>query len=226
MTLQFQGVLWDMDGTLVDSEPLHERTLVHTLAQEGIVPPADLHERLLGQSTARIHEIFRTEFGLRASYRDWCTERQRLYLEQVATLQPRAGAMELFAWIQAQGLQQAVVSNADRIIVQANLYAVGLDAPDFISVSRNDVRVGKPDPEGYLRAAWLLGLAPAQALVIEDSPAGAQAGVAAGMTTAYWPQSAPVGHTSPAPATPALTVKDTQQIQHLLRGAAAAIANV
>ena len=52
-------------------------------------------------------------------------------------------------------------------------------------MSRNDVRIGKPDPEGYLRAAWLLNAAPAECLVVEDSLSGAAAGLAAGMRTAF-----------------------------------------
>ena len=57
-------------------------------------------------------------------------------------------------------------------------------------VARNDLRKGKPDPEGYLRAAWLLEAEPAECLVVEDSPVGARAGVAAGMAVIFHPQHA------------------------------------
>ncbi len=72
---------------------------------------------------------------------------------------------------------------------------VGLTRPGSITVARNDVRRGKPDPEGYLRAAWLLEMAPADCIVVEDSPSGAAAGLAAGMVTLFVPHS-----TLPAPA--------------------------
>jgi beta-phosphoglucomutase-like phosphatase (HAD superfamily) len=65
---------------------------------------------------------------------------------------------------------------------------IGVDRPGLKSVTRNDVRNGKPDPEPFLRAAWLTGIDPAETYVVEDSHAGAAAGVAAGMRTLFWPQ--------------------------------------
>jgi HAD superfamily hydrolase (TIGR01509 family) len=87
-----------------------------------------------------------------------------------------------------QGLRQALVSNSDRIVVNANIRVLGLEEPGFISVSINDVVRGKPDPEPYERAATLLGVAMHHCRVIEDSPTGAQAGLAAGAQTIAWPE--------------------------------------
>jgi HAD superfamily hydrolase (TIGR01509 family) len=98
-----------------------------------------------------------------------------------------AEALQVWRQAEAQGLAQAVVSNSDRAIVDANLREVGLTRPGQVTISRNDVRQGKPSPEGYLRAAWLLGVDPTEALVIEDSASGAAAGLAAGMKTAFVP---------------------------------------
>jgi beta-phosphoglucomutase-like phosphatase (HAD superfamily) len=80
------------------------------------------------------------------------------------------------------------VSNSDRLIIDANLCAVGLVEPGLKSVSRNDVREGKPHPEPFLRAAWLTGVEPAETFVMEDSFTGATAGIAAGMKTIFWPE--------------------------------------
>ena len=85
------------------------------------------------------------------------------------TLKPRPGALEIFRDLQRAGVVQAVVSNSDRLIVDANLGAVGLVEPGMKSVSRNDVREGKPLPEPFLRAAWLTGIDPAETFVMEDS---------------------------------------------------------
>ncbi len=79
------------------------------------------------------------------------------------------------------------MSNSDRAIVDVQLRLAGLSRPGLVTVSRNDVRTGKPDPEGYLRAAYLLNTAPAECLVVEDSLSGAAAGLAAGMRTAFVP---------------------------------------
>lgn len=186
--MKFDGVLWDMDGTLVDSEPLHVASMIFALKHEGIQPPEDIHEKVLGLSSTRVFEVFRSEYGLKASYVDWCILRYKNYLENAPHLKPRDGAMELFKLIRTRGLKQAIVSNSDRILVQANFSAIDLFEPDFISVSRNDVTEGKPSPESYRRAAHLLKIEHPKLLVIEDSPIGVQAGLSAGLTTVYWPQ--------------------------------------
>ena len=100
-------------------------------------------------------------------------------------------------------------------MVQANLAAAGLDSPGRVSVARNDVRAGKPDPEAYLRAAWLLEAAPGDCIVVEESQTGARAGVVAGMRTLFWPQ-------EPAPAPPgAEAVADMAALEVALREGAA-----
>jgi len=66
-----QAVYWDMDGTLVDSEPLHDLALSAALESVGIAPPADLHERVLGQAAYPVYEMMRDEFGVRLAFEDW-----------------------------------------------------------------------------------------------------------------------------------------------------------
>ncbi len=182
------AIFWDMDGTLVDSEPLHEAALIEALVSLGIQPPADFHQRVVGRDAAEIHAFCQRELGVELGLRDWLTLKYRTYFASLGELRPRERAVELFLALDRDGRQQAVVSNSDRVVVQANLDAVGLTVPRRISVSRNDVRRGKPDPEPFLRAAWLLDVAPAACVVVEDSTTGATAGVAADMRTLFWPQ--------------------------------------
>jgi len=85
-------------------------------------------------------------------------------------------------------LLQAVVSNSDRIVVNANIRVLGLEKPGFISVSINDVLNGKPHPEPYQRGAALLGVEPHQCIAVEDSPTGARAALAAGTRIIAWPE--------------------------------------
>jgi beta-phosphoglucomutase-like phosphatase (HAD superfamily) len=85
------------------------------------------------------------------------------------------------------------VSNSDRLVVDANLRMVGLFYPGMKTISRNDVREGKPHAEPFLRAAWLAGVDPADAVVVEDSVTGATAGLAAGMRTIFWPEAPMAG---------------------------------
>ncbi|PBB97777.1 HAD family phosphatase [Mesorhizobium sp. WSM3862] len=183
-----KAVFWDMDGTLVDSEPLHEAALVAALRSVGITPPTDLHERVLGVAAWPVYEMLRDQFGLDLHFDDWIVRKYDHYLPMAGTLKPRPGAIEVFNQLRALGVEQAVVSNSDRLIVDANLGAVGLVYPGMHTVSRNDVRQGKPHAEPFLRAAYLAGVDPADAVAVDDSRTGAMAGLAAGMKTIFWPE--------------------------------------
>lgn len=183
-----KAVFWDMDGTLVDSEPLHDAALVAAMRSLGLSPPADLHERVLGQSAQHVYAMMRDEFGLKLPFDQWIARKYDYYLDHVGKLQPRPGAIEIFLALHERGVPQAVVSNSDRLIVDANLRMVGLALAGLRTVSRNDVREGKPHPEPFLRAAWLAGVDPADAVAIDDSVTGATSGLAAGMKTIFWPE--------------------------------------
>jgi HAD superfamily hydrolase (TIGR01509 family) len=177
-----------MDGTLVDSEPLHEETLIASLRSQGIDPAGDLHEMVVGLSTLHIYEIFQSRYGLTLPFVEWCRMRYQHYMREAPMLKPRTGALELFRELQWRQCPQAIVSNSDRLIVDANLRAIGIAEPELVTVCRNDVRLGKPHPECYQRALWLLNEKRSNAVVLEDSHTGVQAGLAAGISTLYWPQ--------------------------------------
>lgn len=181
------AVLWDMDGTLALSEPLHMRTLIAALAHNGVIAGDELHPLMFGQTGKEVHRIVRERFGIQTQFDDWSAYRAARYVAEAPHLAPRPGALEVWRAAQAAGLRQAIVSNAGRMLLEANLNALGLQAPELVSVSANDVRHGKPDPEPYLRAAYLLDVPAAQAVAVEDSPTGAQAALAAGMHVLGWP---------------------------------------
>ena len=183
-----KAVYWDMDGTLIDSEPLHDESLSMALRSLGIEPPPDLHERVLGVAAVPVYEMMRAEFGLTLPFDAWIARKYAHYLEEAPKLKPRPGAMEIFRDLKARGVVQGIVSNSDRLVVDANMRALGLHEAGMRTITRNDVRNGKPDPEPYLRAAWLTGIDPAQSAVMEDSWPGACSGIAAGMPTVYWPE--------------------------------------
>lgn len=182
------AILWDVDGTLVDSEPLHEAALINALHDLGIKPPDDFHQYIVGRDAHEVHAWCREHLGLELGLHDWLRRKYRTYFAAAASIEPRNGAVDMFHRLRAEGYAQAIVSNSDRMVVNANLDAVGLTDPGLITVSRNDVRNGKPNPEPYLRAAWLLRAKPEQCLVVEDSTTGARAGLAAGMRTLFWPE--------------------------------------
>ena len=184
-----KALLWDMDGTLIDSEPLHERALVAALTALGLDPAPGLHDHVIGMSADAVYDWLCRNSGLDMPFPDWIRLKYSHYMAGVAGLNPMPRALEVWAAAEAAGLPQAVASNSDRIIVEANLGHMGLTRPGLATVSRNDVRNGKPDPEIYLRAAYLLGVDPSEAVVVEDSATGARAGLAAGMQVLVVPYS-------------------------------------
>jgi mannitol-1-/sugar-/sorbitol-6-phosphatase len=104
---------------------------------------------------------------------------EREEIEVAADLRPLPGARELVVSVPSDRF--AIVTSGSRALAVARLQAVGIPVPEIL-VTGEQVKNGKPDPAGYLRAAELLGVAPAHSLIIEDAPAGVEAALAAGMT--------------------------------------------
>lgn len=194
-----KAVLWDMDGTLVDSEPIAVDALIAALLEQEIVEPAGLYEAVVGKSADAIYAWLTNCHGLAMDFVAWEERKHFHYMAMASRLRGFDAAIAVWRRLEQGAIAQAVVSNSDRAIVDVNLGTVGLSRPGLVTVSRNDLRRGKPDPEGYLRAAWLLEVEPQQCLVVEDSMSGGSAGVASGMRTFFVPHAsvgAPAGVTS------------------------------
>ena len=181
------AVLWDMDGTLADSEPVHALSFEIACRSLGVPLPEGFHEALLGLSEEATHAWLVRECGLPLDLHEWTSARLAVYLDHLDRVAWQAPARRAWDRIRDAGIPQAIVSNSDRIVVDANLSRLGLAVPGLVSVSRDDVREGKPDPEPYLRAAELLGVEAARAAVVEDSEPGIRSGLAAGMTVFVMP---------------------------------------
>ena len=130
-----KAVFWDMDGTLIDSEPLHEEALVVALRGARHRAAADLHERVLGVAAYPVYEMLRDEFGLGLPFDQWIVRKYAHYLENAPRLQARPGALEIFRDLKALGVIQGVVSNSDRLIVDANLRALDIHEAGMRTVS-------------------------------------------------------------------------------------------
>jgi HAD superfamily hydrolase (TIGR01509 family) len=175
-----RAVLLDMDGTLVDSDAAVERAWVAWAGEYGIAPAAtlDLAHGNPSLRTARLLLPGLDDGSVRAA-----AQRQLdLQYDDLSDVHAAAGAAELLAVLARRHLPWAVVTSADRRLARARLDAAGIAPPVLVTVE--DVSAGKPDPEGYLLAARLLGVDPAACLVVEDSPPGLAAGQTAGMTVA------------------------------------------
>ena len=183
-----KAVLFDMDGTLVDSESLHFETLAAAAGSFGYEVPEGFGERITGMTIGDCHRLLVEAIGFAPPLDAFVARKYALYVERARGLTMRPGAVAALDFVRSSGAAMAIVSNSDRMLADANLAAVGLQTPGLVSVTRNDVRFGKPRPEPYLRAAFLLGVDPSDCIVVEDSAPGARAGLAAGMTVIGWPE--------------------------------------
>ncbi len=169
-----RAVLSDLDGVLVDSGAEIEGTWRRFAARHGLDA-----ERVLAESHGRRSiDLIR----LVAPHLDAEAEAARVEQEEIETargLQALPGARELVESVPADRF--AIVTSGTRPLAEARLRAAGIPVPEVL-VTAEQVERGKPDPSGYLRAAALLGVEPAHSLVLEDAPAGVEAGLAAGMT--------------------------------------------
>lgn len=183
-----RAVLFDMDGTLVISEETHHRAIDDVLRKLGIAKPEGFDQQMTGLTMRATYEALKQQTALDVSYEELSAAKHQAFLDRIDELQWRPGAREAVRAVQDAGCQMAIVTNSDRILLDASLRALGLSRPDLTTVSRNDVREGKPYPEPYLRAAWLLGLEAHDCVVVEDSHAGSTAGLRAGMRVVGWPE--------------------------------------
>lgn len=176
-----------MDGTLAESESLHLQTLLEALAHHGVTAGEEMHPLVFGKTGREVHALCCERFGLSVDFASWSAFRARAYLQGATKLVARPGALEVYRAAKAAGITQAIVSNASRMLLEANLRALGIEEPSLVTISVNDVRHGKPNPEPYERAAWLLRLDPEEVIAVEDSPTGARAAIAAQMRVLAWP---------------------------------------
>ena len=174
------AVLFDMDGTLIDSEPVWFDTEVRLLAEYGFELGPEHWQKVLGQP----NDVACTYLiGISGIPLTWRELSERIEIAMVAQLSQGLellpGAKELLVELQNAGVPTALVSASSRRIVDACLGAIGADFFRH-TVSGDDVTRSKPAPEPYLLAAGLLGVDPAHCVVIEDSPIGVASGAAAG----------------------------------------------
>jgi len=183
MAHQPGAVLWDMDGTLLDSAEYHWLAWREALAAEGFDLTRAQFESTFGQ---RNDTILRATFGpdLPLGEVDRIAGvKEARYRELVKThgIDALPGVRRCLDRLNAGGWRQAVASAAPRLNVETILDALNIaDCFDAI-VSAEDVQRGKPDPQVFLLAAERLGVSPARCIVLEDAPAGIEGARRAGM---------------------------------------------
>lgn len=174
MIVPCAAVLFDVDGTLVDSTPLVERAARAWAAEYGIDPEEFLSDAHGRRTSDRVADFLPPDQVAEATARLDA-------LESTGTdgITALAGAVDLLTAM--NGLPHAFVTSMDRAQLKLRTTVADVPLPPVV-VTAEDVPAGKPDPSGYLQAAAHLGVDPSTCVVIEDAPAGIAAGRAAGAT--------------------------------------------
>lgn len=180
-----RGVVWDLDGTLIDSGDAHWETWHTALQAEGFALSRIQFDAGFGQRNDRFLRGLLGEHLSDADVARISAAKESAYRAIVRTegVQLLPGAQAWLERLQAQGWQQALGSSAPRQNVDVIVEILQLDRYLATTVSGDDVQRGKPDPQVFLLAAERIGVRPARCIVVEDAPVGIAAGRNGGMRT-------------------------------------------
>jgi HAD superfamily hydrolase (TIGR01509 family) len=210
------AVLFDMDGLLVDSEPVWTIAEVELAESLGGSWDSAIKTRVIGTSVRTAVPIILEHF--KAAHRDpaevihWLLGRMVELFQRELPVMP--GAHELVDGLRAAGVPVALVSSSYRVLVDAVLHAFGTDRFDF-TLSGDEVTHTKPHPEPYAKAAAALGVDPGRCVVLEDAPSGIASAEAAGCIAIGVTGHAPLEATACRPVFDALTDIDLDWLLQL-----------
>jgi len=195
----FGGFIFDLDGTLLDTMPLHYRAWDEVMRRAGMTAPLDeeLFYSLGGVPTRRVAELIAEHYGLTVDPERVFHEKEALFADIQADAELIGPTVE-FARRMARTHPLAIASGGPRHIVRRSLEISGLASLFPVVVTSDDVEHGKPSPDMFLLAARLMGVAPEGCLVFEDAAPGIEAAAAAGMRIVRVPSRGTAGQRSGA----------------------------
>lgn len=176
------AIFYDLDGTIVDTDPLHFRVWQEILLNYNIEIDEEFYKtRMSGRLNPDIvQDLLPLPLDAVQEFSD---RKEARFREVASQLVPTPGLLELIAWAKTSGLKQAVVTNAPSENANYMLKVLHLQSEFDYVVIAEDIGIPKPDPAPYLHALAYFGLTPEQVLAFEDSPSGMRAAVSAGIPT-------------------------------------------
>jgi HAD superfamily hydrolase (TIGR01509 family) len=194
-TRRFDGVVFDNDGLLLDTEESWTRAERTLFERRGLEFTPEHKRQLLGTSARAAAALLERIFDAPGRGRLLIAELGVLVLSEMSRYAaPRPGALELLARLREAAIPAALASNSPRMLVNRALATAGIANDTFVAILTADaVAVPKPAPDVYLAACAALGTEPARTLALEDSPTGVAAAVAAGCFTVGVPSLEGVG---------------------------------
>lgn len=217
-----QAVIFDLDGLMVDSEPLARKAWDELLADFGHRLDDATHQRMVGRRTRESAQIVRDAYPLPLTAEELAEAKsQRWQAIWQAGLPPMPGLGELQLELARRALPWAVATSSPRAYAAGVLVQLGLDGACGAIAGGDEVEQGKPAPDIYLLAAERLGVNPTLCLALEDSAPGVRAAQAAGMVAVAIPNGAPANELAFADYTFSSLHQVAEQLDRLLGGAAA-----
>ena len=184
----FDAAIFDMDGTLLDTEAVFRDLVFDVCTELGFEMTHDVHRSMVGSSHERTNQLLLEAYGVAFPY-SLFDEKCRVIMRERshAGVPVKAGAFEFITELRARGIPTAVATSSRNPHAAHHLQAAGLLDLFETVVTRDDVVNPKPHPEPYLLAAERLGIDPTRCLALEDSHSGVRAAHAAGMQTIMVP---------------------------------------
>lgn len=179
-----KAVIFDMDGVIVDSEPLYEQHLQAFLVKLGVSEPELLEVNLKGVSSRDTSKLLIKTFQLEYEVDELVTVSRKAYLDHINSLEKLPsipGAVEFVKHLSKSGFSLALASSASAKRIDLFLTKLGLKLYFPVIACGDDVNRSKPAPDIFLLAAQKLGVKPANCIVVEDAQNGVRAAKAAGM---------------------------------------------
>jgi HAD superfamily hydrolase (TIGR01509 family) len=183
----FRAVLWDLDGTLIDTEHVFFDVIVELCARHGHRFAAGDNDGLVGREGGATCDYLIERFALPLSRAELGAQLASRFLEIVRAEHARPEALALVRLLAARGVPQACVSNSPTPLMRHHLGLLGIEEIFACLVGRDQVEQGKPAPDPYLLACRRLGLPAEACLAVEDTPTGVAAARAAGVTVIACP---------------------------------------
>lgn len=181
-SIPLTAVIFDMDGVLIDSEPIHFEATRALLADHGVEYSADFDDNFYGCTDRDVFRLLRARYRLAPAEEELAAS----WIARVVALlgrplQPMAGVPDVLRDLRDSGLRLALASSSAPEIIQATLTGLGLFGLFELVVSGHEVDRGKPAPDIFLETARRLGVPREACLVVEDSFNGVSAAAAAGI---------------------------------------------
>ena len=176
-----KALIFDMDGTLVHSDPVHLEAFAAVLKDEGVAIDEEIYRsKIIGRTNEAIFASLLPHLPV-DRHEAYADEKEATFRRMATQLKPLEGLLDLLDWAEGSGIKIALVTNAPRLNADHMLEVLGLAGRFKVEITIEEVERGKPDPLPYLTAIERLGISAGEAIAFEDSTSGMRAAKAAGL---------------------------------------------